>query len=50
MKGSGTGLSALQASGVDVSLNNLGTRKASAAGALPEEIKENEDEESRTTE
>ena len=53
MKGSGTGLSSLQATGVDGSqnnINNLGTRKQSSAQQPPEVIKENEDEESRTTE
>ena len=53
MRGSGTGLSSLQATGIDASQNNnLGTRKGSSV-AVPagEVIKENvEDEESRTTE
>ena len=49
MKGSGTGLSSLQGTNVENSVNNLGTRKQSSA-QVPEEIKENEDEESRTTE
>ena len=49
MKGSGTGLSSFQVTG-DASMNNLGTRKQSSAAVPQEVIKENEDEESRTTE
>lgn len=53
MKGSGTGISSLQGTGIDASQNNLGTRKGSSVAVVPaqEVIRENaEDEESRTTE